>query len=492
MYLRIKLFSLLYLVLVVVVRSEIHFFNVKPVGASGQIGLGTRWADAMGTALQPWSRGPLTKNQVYHSDRTGPVASSYREALFRSSTTCTPNSTTRCDVAINGFGTVGEVTYRFRHDADNLRGYSTQVQVACRCLSQDCAKALLMRPVNVLANGKQVGETCLYSRHTAIGKMSACHAELLRTVPRPVRQESPRYRNKFGFNFSVVSNMGEWVAVGERGWTNNIQQADLLRIPKLDVLNESILEDVAQLLHNSKTEYVQAIDPTDGAICAHTYAYGAAGAAWRGTQQDNHAVGKFADTYRTQKPVLITDTELALACSAAAIGAFTVWAMFWKRWSRESKSRKTLFFVVCAQLLLHILESLPLYVALVDEVGASSWKSEFAFVDGTLAVSTPPEGPQGTAKGSILILTAVVGRVGYKQTRVPLVAGLTVSFNVFSILGMLLTCAATRKYRMKQQNPPKEDGCATDDDDAHDFDEDDRKPNQLQKKKRSAIRALFD
>lgn len=96
-------------------------------------------------------------------------------------------------------------------------------------------------------------------------------------------------------------------------------------------------------------------------------------------------------------------------------------------------------WVFTVQVLSYGLEALPLHTALGSEISARNWISEFAFVDGTVALAKGHTNAEGSAEGSVMILTAVLGEVQYMRTREMLVASLTAFFDITVLVIIVLT-----------------------------------------------------
>lgn len=449
------------------------FRDYTPNGPSGNLDPRERMRDTFGTATQIWQRGPLPRLSTVSALRTGPVSEVYRSTLTSSaSKTCEPGSNQKCEVAINGFGTVGEVQYNFSTTRHNLKGRSTQVMVACRCLSKECEVAVLVRPINVVRktpDGKMesTGQTCLYE--AVDNKFSDCHSELLRVSQRERNVLQPEYMHKDKrWNYTVQDqdhpSSDFWTANGQRGWTLNCTDTEL---GKLDPVSLSKLSELAKQDKKSRdiefnvhvtapggphctaprnVKYFRE-DHEGGATCAEIYEYAASAAANRGTQQDEIAVGKLSSTYITAQPELTTDTELALSLSAAGLGILFVWSMYRKQ--IEKRNVKTpIKYLTCGvmkQVFSYALEALPLHIALGQEISARNWVSLFAFADATVSLAEDLTKPQGSAAGSVLVLVGVLGEVRYLSTREVMIAVFTALFDL-TACGIIAT-TIVRKVR---------------------------------------------
>lgn len=427
---------------------SIEFRDLTPNGPTGTLDPLQRMRDTFGTATQIWSRGPLPRLSSVSALRSGPMSEVYRSTLASSaSMTYEPGSERKTEVAINGFGSVGEVQYEFNNFRHNLKGRSTQVLVACRCLAVECGVAVLVRPINVVrktANGTiEEKGTCLYE--AVDNKFSDCHSELLRVSQRE-RTTQPEYLNKgLGWVYTVQDkdtySSDFWTATGQRGWTRNCTATELDNLPTVD-LSKLTSDDIQFNDHSTapggphcsappNVQYYRE-EAEDGATCAAIYEYAAAAAAYRATQQDEVAVGNLPSTYITAKPELTTDTELALSLSAAGLGVLFAWSMYRRQMKKNDGKRpiKQLMCGVMTQVLSYALEALPLHIALGHEISARNWVSLFAFADGTVTLARDLTRSQDTAAGSVLVLVGVLGEVSYLSTREVMIAVFTALFDL--------------------------------------------------------------
>ena len=124
-----------------------------------------RFADALGNSVRTWSRGRLNKWDVLHSDREGPLNQIYRDALKDSfnKSGCSSQESHSCEIAADDKGTIAKTRFYFKNRQQNIRGRSTQAMISCRCVSKDCAKAVLLQPMRV-NNGTKIDRatSCLY------------------------------------------------------------------------------------------------------------------------------------------------------------------------------------------------------------------------------------------------------------------------------------------------------------------------------------------
>lgn len=431
--------------------------DVPSVGPDGELGLLKRWRDTVGTATRVSARGLARRLTAIITSRSGPLPSVYRTVITSNITSepCNTRPGQKCEVAIDGFGTVGEVHYVFNKTRTNFQGRSTQVMVACRCLSEECGVAVLMRPVNITRTRKdgtkvETGRrTCLYEKVN--GNFTDCHSELLRVSYRQ-KNSRPNYLHLHDFNYSVIDAF--WNATGQRGWTRACDENEIKALP---VIKLADLEKAARAGTGFNYKHIKSPNPksqcrphpgaqyyrteeADEGTCTEIYDHAAAAAAYTGTQQDTIATGTRVSTMQDEPPILLGDTEIALICSAAGLGLLFVWSRFVKRLKPEDNSWKHLCFSVVAQaIMLYVLETLPMHTALQSETRAKKWSTILAFADGTLMLAKEQLDPHGSAVGSVLILTAVVGEVSYKYTKVVKIIAITVFFDLAALAIIALT-----------------------------------------------------
>lgn len=432
--------------------------DVSSAGPSGNITLLSRWRDAVGTATQVWSSGPSAANDVRHTDRSGPLSAVYRSALGTATTPCEPRRDEKCEVAVGGFATVGEVHYAFQSARRNIEGRSTQVMIACQCVHTECGQAVLIRPVR-----HPDAATCLYEQVSGDG-FADCHTELLRVSYRGTTRP-PAYshgNNSFVYTVRDPKYNDQWTARGQRGWSRECPAADLDKLPVFDAsaLRGADIRDggapppagdPACSTTTQDVRYVRPESPDDGRQCAALYDIAAAAAAHRATQQDEIAIANDETAYFYPKPELVSDTELALSCSGAALGLLFAWSVFRRQLFKRNATLWYTMWVAVVQILSFVLEALPLHTALGSEIGASRWITLFASVDGTVALEQGHRTAQGSARGSVLILTAVLGEVRYRTTRVLLIAVLTAFFDIAVLIVIVLTLFRKLNVRRLQK-----------------------------------------
>lgn len=361
-----------------------------------------------------------------------------------------------CQVASGSFANVGEVQYTFTDLGRNIQGRSRQVMVACRCLSKICDLAILVRPVDIFtreADGERRdtgSRTCLYE--AVEGKFSDCHSEVLR-VSKQKEKSARDGMDPKAFNYRVKDDVhGDfWNATGRRGISAECLDTDIASLPTVNVssltsddvrfnMRESSPPDT--FCHgNENVKYYRSADPDDGEACSLIYDKSLAVAAHTASQQDCYAIGKVSGTYLQPASVtLVTNTELALSCSAAVLGIIFVASLYIKEMKKKDSKYVALAWAVLFQILSYILEALPLHTALGSEISARDWRSLFAFVDATLGL-----GVKGSsARDGVLLMDVVLGELQHHKTRVITVAILTAVFDLIAIIIIVVTFVRKR------------------------------------------------
>jgi len=321
---------------------------------------------------------------------------------------------------------------------------------------------VLLQPIHVHRDGDTndvVRNTCVFERVKDTDLFAECHTELLRVTSRKkprTTAEAPGNLQFFEADsnapwvYDLVRDAG-WLAYGQRGWRRAISESEYNKLNTFNLSElASRIEDkmgsdredeqfyFAYRQAAAETELVRESTIEGGEDCGEIYEYSVAGAAWYGSQQDEIAIGRLGSAYLEPQPPLITTTELTLSCSAAALGTYTIWRISRRPLDTSRTALEDLLIVLFIQILLHALESLPLHLALVGELRALRWESQFAYVDGTLAVAQDM-GRAKTARESVYIATALIGQVSYFRTRVGLVIGLVVFFDVAGLAGLVAT-----------------------------------------------------
>ena len=440
-----------------------------------------RYRDNIGTATQVWQDGPRYAFDVIHSARDGPLQAEYPDILKTrmENQTCYPSKTHSCGVAINGFGTTGEVHYTFKNSHLNIMGSSIQVMVSCRCLNRnvnkygrknECSKCLLMRPVKVCKPASDDpkcrhpdNRTCLYEQDISSSLYSEGMTELLR-ITRRSRDIGPEYienGHNFTYDVSSADNRSQWTAAGQRAWMRKCTAAEISSLPTLDPMkvkgSEVGINTHETDPHNNcnppqGVRYYREESVEKGDACAKLYDYASSAANFRGTQQDDYAMAKHAGTYMDAKPSIVSNTELALSCSAAALGSLCVSVIFRKQLNKKNRSTGYIVGLVLIQFFSYILEALPLHLAMLEEIKAENWIGRFSFLEVTLAVAEDAIKPEGSARGSIMILIGVLGQVGYAKTKYQLIIVLTVLFDSITLAVMLWTiCGRCNRLKAAKQ-----------------------------------------
>eukprot|EP00179_Madagascaria_erythrocladioides_P006176 CAMPEP_0198320022 /NCGR_PEP_ID=MMETSP1450-20131203/9037_1 /TAXON_ID=753684 ORGANISM="Madagascaria erythrocladiodes, Strain CCMP3234" /NCGR_SAMPLE_ID=MMETSP1450 /ASSEMBLY_ACC=CAM_ASM_001115 /LENGTH=550 /DNA_ID=CAMNT_0044023455 /DNA_START=117 /DNA_END=1769 /DNA_ORIENTATION=+ len=436
-------------------------------GLVGEINLFDRLADAIGTVLQLIGQGNIPTGFVIHSERTGPMPSAFRDAYFKSNLPkCAGGIDDRCNAAADGLGTIGRVGYRFESSLANLRGSSMQTQIACLCVNVDCSLSVVIHPVVIEENNGSKSTECLLAYNEEAEKLITCPIELLRISPNTEDTVPDPAQDKRAWNFSVITEQDWWVATGFRSqlaqWTR--EQFDDVPFFERDIYGFNSEEVEANFLlqvptSQPKVSLFRGVTPAlsgQGNPCDLPLRVAANGAAWIATQQDRHATGREEETYLEAKPQLVSDTELALVGSAAALGTLAGFSILHRAetslldaniFSPHFERRKALVsyaMTVLVALLAFVLEALPLQVALGQEIGASRWMSEMLALDVALGVNgdkSPSNirlGENGVASnGSVAVASALIGKVSYHSTRASLVGGLTAAFDILFVLRLL-------------------------------------------------------
>lgn len=380
-------------------------------------------------------------HSVLHALRSGPMAAVYRDALrTERKPLCTPSNEKKCEVGVRGFGSVGTVEYNFDAHGTNAKGRSTQVMIACMCIGRDCIDSILIRPVHV-----EGVDTCLFM--SVDNEFVNCQAELLRSVQRDADDgvtEKYSHGNYFKYNVNDIRKKTFWNAEGERGYARNCTAADFANLPVLDLdtLNESspVSSDMRAVPEMRKAcqpppgvTFYRPATKEQGTQCGNTYKYAASAATHRASLQDSIATGNDVSSYFEPKPPLVSNTELTLTCSAAVLGVIFVYSQYSQFAGSPCPTTTILFATILFQFVSFMLEALPLHMALFAEFQASKWITEFAFLDASLALGSDQLSDQGSARGSVLILTSLLGTVGYQYTRRGAVAALTAAFDLVAL-----------------------------------------------------------
>lgn len=429
--------------------------NAPPISGS-ETHMHHLWRNTVASATQTWKTSLNHSSQsdpavitVTAAPRSGPISAVYRATLSaEQSPACIPGLEEMCQVAADSFAKVGEVRYDFNDTRRNIRGRSKQVMIACRCLSADCELAILVRPVDIFTrspngdlafSGKR---TCLYE--SVNGKLSDCHSEVLR-VSYHTRDASQDDLSPDGFDYSVNNeHHGDfWNAKGRRGTRVECLDTDISKIPTVNLSNvkpgdvrfnkHHVSPRQASCRGHGNMQFYRSADAEDGESCFRIYSRTVSAAAHAASQQDCYAVGKTVGTYLQPATVtLVSNTELALSCSATVLGIIFLASLYLKEMKRENSTYKSLAWAVLFQCLSYALEALPLHTALGSEISARDWRSLFAFVDATLGSNT--EGSTG-----VLVITTVLGEVQHNATRVQTVAILTAVFDFIALSLIFLT-----------------------------------------------------
>lgn len=425
------------------------------------------WRRTVSTATTSLTR--KTAKIAHTAPRSGPTSAVFRAALSaEQSPRCTPGLDQMCHVAVGSFANVGHVRYYFNDTRRNIRGSSNQVMIACRCLSRDCALAILVRPVEIVTrspDGKlqpSGKKTCLYE--SVQGKFSDCYSEALR-ISYKNRESTRKLDDPNEFNYTVNDDYhGDyWTALGRRGTIIQCLDTDIEQLPRAN-LSEIKSQDVRFNEHRSgprgdtcgakgNVQVHRSAVQRDDEDCVTSYDTSMSVSAHTASQQDCYAVGKVEGTYLQPTTLsLVSDTELTLSSSAGVLGIIFLGSLYFKLMKKSTCTYAALWVAVILQCLSYALEALPLHIALGSEITASNWVSLFAFVDATQASHA-----DGTKNG-IIIITAVVGEVRHHTTRVMTIAVLTAVFDMLAISCVLLTILrkhhSIASQRRQRQNLP--------------------------------------
>ncbi|CDF36177.1 unnamed protein product [Chondrus crispus] len=347
--------------------------------------------------------------------------------------------------------------------------------VACRCIGQgedsnECGVALLVRPITLTRVGAD-GEREETGRHVciyeAVGeKFSDCHSELVRLSTRPAGTKPEYGRHPYNFTYKVPDRISGdyWRADGQRGWMHDCGEAEFDALPKYNISGLR-RGDLRFHKHTTPAEKGGYCRPPEGVQyyrdeaegsddeCAALYDFAAPAASNRGTQQDEIAIGMDLSTYLAEKIPLTTYTEIALSLSAACLGLLLAWSMHKKIITNMNAEQPIKYFLVSLLKLVlsYALEALPLHIALAEEVRCRDWRSLFAFMDASVTLAHGFKGSRGSAKDSLLVLTAVVGEVEFLTTHEIFLACCTALFDVTALVIFGLTVVRKTKQLLDER-----------------------------------------
>lgn len=303
---------------------------------------------------------------------------------------------------------IGTVFYSFTNYAANLQGYSTQHILACRCLPPSCTRSIVIRPVS-----STNPPSCIYP--SVNGRFLDCHATLLHlsTMPSPPNPSSlVDAPLSYAVNDAVHDDF--WKAKGTRSRIHNcstftslplvhvssIQPSELISPPMSLSLPEGCASSDTITFHRDATG-------AESRTCATALEQMSAKATFQAGLQDCIAVGKTPTAFFSPVLVpLVSDTDLALASTAALLGIFFLA-------SSGLQARRNWGRVVVLQIFAFILEGLPLHFAVSQEVRARKWEGGFGFLDACAG-----GGVQG-----VVSFVSVVGKLRLASTRVGLLLG---------------------------------------------------------------------
>lgn len=416
---------------------------------------------------------PVENTTLVRSSRSGPVQNVFRSTLS-TFLTCTPNTTHTCRPAASRlFGTVGNAYYFFNHSDHNFIGQSLQAIIACRCLNTNCSHAVQIRPVTIVDDDDKHTAVYIAIDNGGVLGYPDCLSQVYRVVPNRRNEQLPQVENTPLLQFSVAdARVGDfWNVSAYRGWHYRCTKADVLKLPTINVSTIATsalrpLETTFDLSSPCKPKgasmMFRAMESEEEEVAA-IYKRAAEAAMIQGSGQDCFANGREPRAYLSKASVsLVSDTELALACSAALLGLlFMIGAC--RKFTEESDqgmvTKKRLSSFLFAQIIYLVLETLPLLVLLIIELQASRWRSVFAFIDAVRVTSGASDQDKISTDG-VLLITETVGDIQHLYTRTGLLFTLTLTLVVLSIL--VIATVFWRAYQVGRKT------------DSSDFEEDDK------------------
>ncbi|CAN8068271.1 unnamed protein product [Agarophyton chilense] len=450
------------------------------LGPSGTLTILDRLRDAVGTAVQTWGFGPGRKHDIRHALASGPMPFVFRDTISAFSQPQCQQLGQQCELASHGFGTVGVVRYQFLGQRENIAGTSIQVQTACRCMGDDCNKAVLMRPVNITERNED-GTIHLTGKKSCIyqvfeGKFTDCHSETLRMQ----RKERVDHTINGLFIFEVDAMQhghGSWTAVGHRGWDYSCVEEDFYSLPTVNM--SSMVNNISseiqvyprlrrgELPSQNQSEdckpppnvmYFRDAEEREGEECGASFQFAMASASFLGSQMDEVAVGKDKRTYLKEPPEILVFWEIMVLVCAASLGLYFAISACTKFKKKNQWTVQRVLKLVAVLLMSLLFEAMPLHFALSFEVKALQWIGRFAYLGATVALGKDVVQPQSAVHGNILVLTAIVGESRFVSTSLLAVAMLSAFINVASLLILSgVICTSFIKQRRSAQNEPLSD-----------------------------------
>mmetsp|Transcript_6925 Transcript_6925/g.14316 ORF Transcript_6925/g.14316 Transcript_6925/m.14316 type:complete len:558 (-) Transcript_6925:329-2002(-) len=452
------------------------YLTGTPKGLVEEFQLFQRLSGAIGTVIELKGRGPLRSGATFHSERSGPLGRTYREAYAAvGDAQCGFEPwDQRCNVAIKGLGTVSIVGYDFFSRTENIHGHSVQTQIACQCLNKDCTKAVVIRPVDIWNGSVRVGRDCVYAWAPDNRSLLSCHIEML-NVQINQKDSLPRKSDPDVWEYIVnVSKDEWWSAVGYRGRDFNISEKEFHLLPSAVVNYDSPILNLKPMAQ-SQIQWIRSSNPGPESFthsCSATSDWAKLGSSWIASQQDQYAIGLVDAVYLEPQPSLISDTELTLVASNAALGVIAGWFLLRKSERALQKAdilsirfqRHVAIFhylgTLLAVIIVFLLEALPMQVALIQEVQGERWSTEILHVDLTVASSgdlLDSTLASRASNSSALVASIILGKARYIRTRVVLLSMLTALFNAVFLVRLIyhsvdrfLLLRAVRIYKFEE------------------------------------------
>ncbi|KAI0563998.1 hypothetical protein FGB62_31g121 [Gracilaria domingensis] len=462
------------------VVNRIQARELDRIGPEGQIRLQGRWRDALSTSLEIWGDGKLQKHSVRHAPKSGPLSATLLSALNsfvinatrRNSDPFYKNkpgyicSDDECEIAPNGFGTVGRVAYNFSNTEDeaNIEGTSNQVMVSCVCANSRCTESILMRPI---AEDKDATKGyCLFERVN--GKFSDCGYDLLR-VSKKVNNTIVSGRENEAWEYNVDAENYNWTATGRRQWNIHCKESR----PSYVLANMSNIWSNTELIadnsnhsrevvesrnerstcsppRNSGIEYVRDSNESRSRQCFETYRYAKAAAINRATQQDIVATGRDESIFFDDKKGFLRRSELILFISSAVLAVWFLLENLKSPWALAYADRHATIGVTLLLVVAALSEMAVLFVQIFLETRKRRWSTFFASADASIALANDYNSPNLEdikAEYSVFVVTATLGRVYLRKTRLWELVTSTLAFLFLSAIITYLTVHRIRRVR---------------------------------------------
>lgn len=383
---------------------------------------------------------------------------------------CTLSHENRCKVAVSSPGRVGELHYRFKDPARNLKGHATQTFLACRCLKHSCGHSIVME-----VRKFKKSNICLYPKIN--DKWMDCHSEMLKVDDGPVVDPKFEFDQKPRVKASSripIGASGFWLADGNRQLEKGIDEKDLKQMK--DVSFTDILAEYGEIgdqifFNSSDPQQVQnvlrsTVKETDQDTCRKLYYYARQGSIYNGAQQDLVSIATEESSFITPRPTEVSLTDTVLAIGAAFAGLFATFRLFasinellkkyraaklrQKKDDGDHEHKKVQVKWVGIWLRLFAMafivgpaELVALFFAFFSHNNYINWITFFTWMDISVALS-PGVGmcepsTKCSAEGSVYIATMLLGTVGhYSNTRGRWIALLAVMVFVLVSFSILL------------------------------------------------------